>query len=259
MKNTIWRVVGVIIVLASAAGLVAAKILFISQWEIEDTTSLILSLITECVSILITVFIIDAILKREERLRQVRLEQEKQDEYKRIIGNVLGNRLKDLFREISTTYLNFVLKEPAHLSPELNFKDYKDRIEEVLQDIDSLVVAGFRSKPVKFFLVNTKQLSIPEEQILDYQRYCEVLFKQKIQGVIDEFIQRYVSILPDDLRIQIYIIENSIADFIFVTPLQLGHNAPMPTRPDDIIELKRELTKIGESLIGIYEIIEAAS
>ena len=231
----------------------------IFKWSVEDFSSLLINLLTECVSVLVTVFIIDNIMKKREVVEQKKLEQFKKDEYKRILSGVLGNRLRSLFIEISSVYLNFVLKEPATLSSDLDLKDYQVAIIKLLNELDLHVGAGFRSRPIKCYIVNTERLSVPNEQIIDYQQFCESLFKKKIQLEIDKFIQRYISILTEDMKISIYTIENSIANFIFVTPLQHGHKAPIPTTSDDMVILKSEFRKIGGSLLDLYKIIEKAS
>ncbi|OMC94796.1 hypothetical protein, partial [Paenibacillus odorifer] len=224
---------------------------FIIKWSAEDFSSLLVNLLTECLSVLVTVFIIDNIMKKRELAERKRLDQMEKDEYKRILSGVLGNRLRTLFTEISGIYLNFVLKEPATLSVDIDLKDYQVAIIKLLNELDSHVVAGFRSKPITCYIVNPEKISVPDEQIIKYQQFCEFIFKNQIQSQIDKFIQRYISILTDDMKISIYTIENSIANFIFVTPLQHGHEAPMPTTIEDIDILKSEFKKIGGSLLDI--------
>lgn len=253
MKKIFW------IIAVTAISIVLAKTVFISPWTIQDTDSLLGNLLTELISIFITVFLIDRIVKEAEIKKQNEMKKKTEEEYRNLISSVLDNRLRWLFLEISTVYLNFVLKEPAELSREIKLQDYKDNIEGILRNLDKHVIAGFRSKPIKCYIVNENKLKIPDESIVNYQEFCEFIFKSKIQTVIDRFVQRYISVLPEDLKISIYTIENSIDNFVFITPLKMGHKAPMPTTPEDLLTLKHEFKRIGESLLDIYKIIDSTS
>ncbi|MHA0855902.1 hypothetical protein [Paenibacillus sp. CMAA1364] len=253
MKNSFW------IIAVAAISIVIVKTRFISSWTIQDTDSLLGSLLTELISIFITVFLIDRIVKRAEVKKQTKLKEQMEEEYKDLISGVLGNRLRRLFTEVSTVYMNFVLKKPAELSKDIKLHEYKDIIVEILNDLDKHVAAGFRSKPISCYIVDESKMTIPNESIINYQEFCEYIFKAKIQTVIDGFIQRYISVLPEDLKISIYTIENSIDDFVFITPLRIGHKAPMPTTSEDILALKKEFKRIGDSLLDIYQIIDSTS
>jgi hypothetical protein len=47
--------------------------------------------------------------------------------------------------------------------------------------------------------------------------------------------------------------------WIFATPLKFGLKSPMPTTDEDIINLKKEFSIIGNELKNIYHIIQKVS
>jgi hypothetical protein len=232
------------------------KYYFFLGWEESDFSSVCINLATESIGILITIFIINKVLENQKRKDEAKAKSHYDEEYKMLISNVLGNRLKRLFIEISSVYINFIQKEPLTTKSELTLKKYKIGIEDVLSKLDDYIIAGFRSTSISCYIVDEKNVSIPKEQIIGYQEFCEGIFKAKVEHVISEFVQRYISVLPNDLRLSIYTIENSIDTWIFHTALGKGLKAPMPTSAEDIAELKIEFKKIGEELIKIYDVIE---
>lgn len=252
MKQIFW-------IISIALGVLCAVKIFVLGYSDEDTDTTIINLITECISVFITVVIINKIIEKDKAERKAREEAVKKAEYNKTISEVLGNSLTELFGEIFSVYTAFILKEPVSFSGDFSLQNQKEEIERIMENIDDYVNTEFRSKPIKFYLINIKKLTFPnKEQIIEYQEFCERLFKPKILNLIGNFINRYISILPEDLRLSIYTIENSVKSTIFWTPLQFGLSSPINTTQNDIDELKKQLIIIGIALIDIYNIISSA-
>lgn len=244
------------------ATFLSLKVLCIVQFKylngFDDTfkSGLVLNLITEVISILITILIVDVLIKRQEKKEQEKEEALRKREHEKLIKEVLGNKLKDLFKELSSIYINFVTKKPLKLSKEefesKSFVGHKNAIIEILDNLDDYIDSDFRSKPVRTLLA----LGGLSEGTYSYQIFCRRFFKAKIEHVIGKFIERYISILPDDLRISLYKIENAIDDFVFITLEDIGlEDRPMPTSEQDITNLKEQLLIIGSELLYIHKLI----
>ncbi|WP_017756801.1 hypothetical protein [Calidifontibacillus oryziterrae] len=228
----------------------------------DDNTinGIVINLITDGINIVITVLLIDTLMKRHEKAQDKKRSMQKKKEQERLINEIMGNRLSNLFSELSVVYINFIYKKPLHYSEEeMNdiFKKHKEAIDDIIGNVDKYVGAGFRSAPVRTLIIDKNNLSNVnyDETIMSYQDFCYRVFKGKFDYVISGFIRRYISILPEDLRVSIYKIENSIDDFVFVTLLERGLVGPLPTTEEDIVDLKRQLLIIGNELLNIYKII----
>lgn len=221
---------------------------------------LILNLTTEAISILITVLIVDKLLRKQQEKEQAKITKIEKESHEKLIKEIIGNNLTKLFSELSSVYVNFVTKKLLITTKEdQNFSGHERAILDVIENIDDYVRAGFRSKPIKTIFADPSKMNegISGEQLISYQVYCSGVFRSKIEHVIEKFVGRYISILPDDLRKALYRIENSVGDFVFVTVHELGFkNTPMPTREEDIKQLKKQFLIIGQELTYIYKLIK---
>src|SRR5699024_10521270 len=131
-------------------------------------------------------------------------------------------------------------------------------IKNIIENIDKYIGDDFRREKVKTIIADEKPLkTMPTEQIISYQRFCLAVFRAKFENQLNNFIKRYISILPEDLRMNIYSMENSINAFVFITMMELtGQEIEMSTNEYDQKELKRNLLIMGECLIEIYDLIE---
>jgi hypothetical protein len=223
----------------------------------EFFDSFIINLITDSLSILITVLLVGELIKKQEQKEKVEEITRQKKEQEKLINEIMGNRLSKLFNEICSVYINFVLKKPlTTYKRQATYSDRRKAIESIIGNIDNYVVAGFRSKHIETVIVDVKNQLKHVERHIPFQEYCHGVFKSKINYVIGKFVERYISILPDDLRKAIYKIENAIDDFVFVTLYELGFpNTPMPTSDEDILKLKKQLLIIGEQLLYIHDLI----
>jgi|SRR5690625_10365 len=245
-----------IIILLIALGI---KHTVLSGFNMEFYEGLITNIVTEIVSIILTVVIIGNLIKKEEEKEKLSKEKLEKEEYDQLIKNVLGNQLSKLYQELSSTYINFVAKEPLQFGPTgPNFEETDNAIKQLIENIDSYVDKDFRKKEIRAFITEEKEplRKIPTEQTISYQRFCLGIFRAKFEYHIDNFIQRYISVLPEDIRLTLYKMENSIKDFIFVTPLEFtGEEVQMPTNKQDQEKIKNHLLIIGNGLNDIYKLI----
>lgn len=255
-----FRIILVLIAVFLLGVLTAVQYYVFNGFDNNYFNGLILNLSTDAISILITVLIVDQLLKKQERKEEKKVAEQRRIDQERLIKEIIGNSLVNLFSELSSVYINFVTKEPLITKKEnKNFENHEKAIIDIIDNIDEYVGAEFRSYPVKTIIVDASKLSegFPVERIISYQEFCSGVFKSKVNFIIEGFITRYISILPDDLRKALYRIENVIGDFVFVTFYELGFkNQPMPTTENDIEKLKEQLLIIGEDLLYIHSLIK---
>lgn len=238
---------------------ICLKYFLLEQYNVDFFESIVVNVITETISIIVTVVIIGSIIKKEEEKEKIKKEQKKAEEYNYILKDVIGNRLSQLYNELSSTYINFVTKEPLQYGSEGPNMDYAHRaIIDIVGNIDTHVGSDFRSKHVRTIIANKEPLKeMSREQIITYQNFCYGVFKSKYKYHLDKFIQQYISILPENLRLNIYSMENSVNSFVFITMIELtGQEFEMPTSEQEQLEIKHNLTSIGENLIEIYNLIK---
>lgn len=233
--------------LVSIVCLIVIQHLLLTGFDKSFGSSLVANLMIEGISILVTVFIISILLKKHEEQKEMRT-----------INDLIGNKLKLYFCEISGIYINFIKKEPMAISGEnIKLKHFAEDIKNIVHNIDGFVVADFQNTPVRFHFYNGKDLNgIFHLNEIDYQNFCENAFKPKIRWAIGELIHQYISIMPDGLRKSVYSIENAISSVAFETPLQYGIQAPIPVDKGNMTKLKKELLIIGNELLNIYQYIE---
>ncbi|PHF10407.1 hypothetical protein COF84_27205 [Bacillus wiedmannii] len=241
MKKLIGYTVGIIILLS------VIEYVFLSGFDKSAFSTININLITNGLSVLVTVLIVDKLLKKQ---------QEKENE--QLFKKVSSNEYRKFISEISNVYIAFVTKKTITTHGYVaGINDYKVSIEEIIKHMDTYIKAGFRSVPVKVNIVDLKNLEQTfNDQSMSYQVFCEGVFKPKIKHHINQLLNRYISVLPESVRNSILTIENSLDEMIFITPLGLiGNEQPLPTTPEDIIELKKNLEIIGEELLKLIEVI----
>lgn len=223
--------------------------LFLNGFDNNFYNGIVVNAIIETISVVVTVTLINALLKKEEK-----------EKYDNLIKNTLRNQLIKLYSELSGVYINFVQKEPLkHGSEGPDIKNNNEAIQRIIKNIDDYVNDEFTEKNIKTFIANPEypMRKAPEEKVISYQKFCYYFFKPKFQNLIDNYMQKYFKILPTDLMITIYKMENSIKDFSFVTIYEAsGKEEEMKVSEDDLENIKKHLLIIAKSLNHLYELVK---
>jgi len=245
------------------AGLIIIGVLCIIQYsELKGFdenfySSLTVNLITEFFSILITVFVISWMLSKYEEEKEKKTTEKKE---KKIISEMMGNKLEKYFCEISGIYVNFIYKKPITISGEeciegIKSYHYAKEINKIINNIDDLLIRDFQNTNISFYFAYPTIKDAFDIKKIDYQGFCEEIFKPKFKWAVDELIHQYISIMPDGLRESIYRIENATSSSVFKTPLHYGLQVPIPYDEKTMNNLKQELLIIGKELLNVYKYI----
>lgn len=70
--------------------------------------------------------------------------------------------------------------------------------------------------------LNPYDIWSPIYQDIDYDDFCENYFKNGINSNIKDFLNKYITILPSDIRISIFSIIDELSSPIFTPPKKIG-------------------------------------
>lgn len=203
---------------------------------------LIPNFITELLGIIVTIFVVD---------RLVDLNNKKEE--KRILTDVLGNQFQSFVSAMCNEYLYFVLKEPPRTG-DSTLHSFKQTISEILDNMDKYVREDFMLKPIKVLIFNPTDMFKPSEKVVDYQVYCEMNFKANMSKLINEFLGRYISVLPRETRYSIFKISDDLKSNILLTLIPYGISMDMNRGSYDLTALQSPIKSIGKELRSLLEL-----
>lgn len=198
--------------------------------------SLIPNFIADAISVLLSAYVITRLIQRGEERRA------KEKVYK-----ALGKRLDALNNKVAEKYIHFITKKPAKESEQGLINQVKD----LSSNIELYVTANFVREGVKVFSYQPGQttdiFNSVTEEIWSYQKFC-YSFKKQIKESLDEFISRYISLLPEDLRENLFIIDDLLMTGIFVTPLEFGIELDISNAQIKEEDFQKVLSELGEEI-----------
>ena len=192
---------------------------------LDFASALIPNFLTEILGIFVTLLVV-------ERL----FEYYRKKEEKSMMNQVVGNQLKAFVSKITTGYIHYVTKNPNSAN-----------LDEIINSISKYVTRDFFKQPVKVIQINPADLFKPIEKLIDYQVFCEH-FKENISKQITEFLGRFITVLPKDIRYSIFKISDLLHDNMLITTLQYGFALDMNRVDIDHEHLQTVLKEIGEEI-----------
>ncbi|MBH0229092.1 hypothetical protein [Halobacillus yeomjeoni] len=201
------------LILLFTAGIIGIMLVlqfFFSDLDKDFWISLIPNFIADMIGILITSYIIAVLLQRSEEKKA------KEKAYK-----LTGNRYKGLISTIGSNFVHVNTGKPygsKHINPE---QEMKSQIKDVVDNIETYI-------PHENF-IQYKKINIlfidGTEKTIDYQRFCKQA-KNEIEPIFEQFINRYIGFLPDDLRESLLNVEILISKILVTSSIDfnLGHN-----------------------------------
>lgn len=202
------------------------------------------NIIITILGLLLSISIIDKLLKRKKLLDD-----------KSVIKDILGNKYQEFVSEISNIFLYYVLKESPSLEGGITIVTFNKLINEVILNLDDYVNEVFIFKPIKTMSFNPDNIWNPTYQEIDYHDFCEQYFKNGINNIIKDFLGKYITILPPDIRISIFTIKDELSSLVFTSPKTLGIQLNKNNIKVDIDSLKIVIKKIGIEIEKLQKVM----
>ncbi|MEC0668520.1 hypothetical protein P8864_22045 [Priestia flexa] len=219
-----------------------------SDVNAEFGLSLIPNFIADMIGILISSYIIAVLLQRSEEKKT------KEKVYK-----MLGRKHLTMVDIMAQKYVHFITKNPCSVKGDesIAHQDLIEQVRNVRENISQYVQDDFLRKNVKVLAIgqagNYKSIfDMFEEQMWSHQQFCHH-FKHEMKNLLNLFISKYISVLPDDLREILFSIEDLMESGAFVTPLDHGINMQMNNvdfKKEDFINI---LVELGTEILSLME------
>ncbi|MFP7255917.1 hypothetical protein [Terribacillus saccharophilus] len=191
---------------------IAGTLLFVlfnlpEQNSLSVGESLLPNFIADLIFIPITVFLITWFLNKAEvkRTRQESFE-------------MLGLIQIHLFKKIAKLYIHLITRESFsstidNSGTDVDYMNLKEELKGIYMNIDSYVNEDFYDRNIEVTIIRGEdQISVTSLEHLVIGQTTTfrfiTLFKDEIRGELDSFIQKYMSIVPLDLREKLTRMEN---------------------------------------------------
>lgn len=122
-------------------------------------------------------------------------------------------------------------------------------------NLDDYIDEDFIFKPIKIMSLNPSDIWKPNYQEIDYDDFCEDYFKNGINNRITDFLGKYITILPSDVRISIFIIIDELNSPIFTFPKKLGIKLNKDNTKIDTDSFKKVIKNIAIEIEKLQKII----
>jgi len=231
-----------------------------TQYFVEGLTktfwlSLIPNVIIDCLFILIASYFIAFLLQKSQEKR-----------VKNKVYKMLGKRYEKMIMNIAKDYITFLTKKPSKIADDIfNMADIKRQLKGIYTNTQDYVKSDFLRSGID---VNIVDNTIKTGNIFDnvketkwsVQQYT-YYFKQKNSKEIDEFISKYISVLPDELRESLFRIEDTLQSGIFTTGIEFGLTIDTSNAvfsPDEFALVFKELGEDIYFLLTYFEDMQEA-
>lgn len=219
--------------------------------DLSFLESLNTNIIATLIGISVTVLLIDRLLVIHQERENIR-----------VLKNVLGNQYMGFISRISDSYLTFVLKQAPMTEVEnkkhmvyatLEIGEFIDVTKKVVDDIDVYVNRDFMQRPIiiKQLLSDRIQIVKAVDVPINYQVFCERYFKQTIEAEINQFLGRYITILPNQIRKHIFKIDDLLKSGLFATSLSTGIN--LEEVRIEVKSMQEVLENLGKELLSLQK------
>lgn len=195
--------------------------------------SIIINLISDAIMLITTIFILERLIRDHYEKLEVSSE-------KIIYLNTLNNRHALLVAQLEKTFVHFITKVPEPLD-----------VEKLFLSLNEIVKEDFISS--KYKIMKLKQDSIFEytEHVVSYQHFCKYYFKDKIEELIENYLGRYIAIIPGEVLASLFKIENQLKSNMLVVPEDFGLQLDVSHADFNPEDFRVVLTTIGEEIVKL--------
>lgn len=219
--------------------LIVCQLTLFTGFDKNIMESLNINFLTEILGVIFTFFIVERLLSIHEMNAK-----------RNFVKIVIQNEYKQLINKISQLYITFVTKNPPQTNEKYN--TLKDVVAKTIKEIDDHVHSNFIRNNIKVLKPVLKNGGIEAvEEVFDYQHYC-VAFKGTTKNIIDNFLLKYISRLPDDIVSKLSNINNILLGNIFSTALDSGLNKDISNATFNPEHFKEPLKELGNHLLDLY-------
>ncbi len=222
--------------------------------------SLIPNFIADTINIVLTAYVITYLLRKGEEKRA-----------KDKVNKMLGKRYNNMIQAICINYIHFTTKPVEHLdvseqhllSARKNIAVLKRELQEVIDDIDRFINKDFiiHSSNVRVKHSTGPSMYKYFDEFWDHYQFA-YFFKSLAKNDLDKFTSKYISVLPDDLKENLFSLEDMFLDeSVFLTPIEHGTGMQeiSPTSKDNLEHHKEVLKEMGIILMFLISYFEEVS
>ncbi|WLR44117.1 hypothetical protein LC087_08525 [Bacillus carboniphilus] len=204
--------------------------------------SFIPSIIIDGIFILIASYLISYLLKKNEKRKT-----------KEKVYRMLGTRYEIMIMNFAKDYITYITKEPSEVSKGINnIQGIKSQVKSINSDLDNYVQADFFKKGIKVLLldnrINTGNIFDNfREQVWSVPQYTNY-FKQRHSKEIDAFINRYISVIPEELRERLFKVEDTLQSEVFTTGSEHGLPIDLSKATFNLKDLSKSIGELGQDI-----------
>lgn len=228
---TIYIVLSILILLS-----LVVQFWFFDGISYNFLSSLMPNFTITLVGIFISVFVIDKLLEKD------RIKKSKDT-----IINALDNQYQEFVMKLSLDLLTFVLKHSPQFDINSPIGSLNEVTTKIINNSEEYIKSDFFKKDYTISIPNSNNYFKPISHQMNYQDYCEI-FKSNMNNQISEFLNRYISILPEDIKISILIISNQLKSGLLQTGKQFGIVIDMTNAEFDLEKYTKVIKKIAIEL-----------
>ncbi|QSX18466.1 hypothetical protein [Priestia megaterium] len=212
--------------------------------------SLVPNIIADMLSIIVATYIIGILLQKNEEKKS-----------KARVYKMFGKRFENMTISIGKDFVNFVTKKPCSLKGDPNnVNDLLDQIQHFNNNPQLYIDENFLRKNIKVLHVDN---SVHTGNIFDMFKELEVkfqdftiYFKDKVSKSLSEFVTKYISVLPDELREKIFKVEDILLSDIFLTYQDLNIQLNTESAKFDPNQVGETFKELGEEIYGLITFFE---
>lgn len=207
--------------------------------------SLIPNVITDLIGIIVATYIINILLNK----KQVRDEKSKAYE-------MIGKKYEGVVINISRLYINGLKREPVTTPNEVgDVQHYLEQMNNLINSIEFYVDENFYSNLIHIIYVdwqkNTSDINQKiENRYLDRLDYTD-LFKNEANVHLERFITKYLSVLPNELRELLFLLENNLQSGVLMNPKVYGLHVNLSLIKFDVEEYRVYYRELGITIIRL--------
>lgn len=207
--------------------------------------SMIPNLITDLLGIIVATYIINILLKKKQE------RDEKSKAYK-----MVGGKFEALIFGIANMYINLLTRESIEWKKEgINTEQAKGKIEQMIKNIYLYIDEDFLIQKVAFTIYNPNNKSIDltrrfETHVADRVDYVDYFISESTKD-LNTFITKYISVLPEELRELLFLLENNFQSNVLTSPKKLDIFINLHSIKIDVEDFKNCYTEIGSTLIRL--------
>ncbi|WP_078430472.1 hypothetical protein [Alkalihalobacterium alkalinitrilicum] len=173
----------------------------------EFYQGLIVSLIVEIVGIIAVVYLIDQLIKRHE-------EESKWETF----NHLTRLKYKYFVQKLAQNYVHVIKKKPPN---GLEVKD--EELHEIIDNINKYIGPNFVNEKILVYKFNPSNIYEPLNEYWNYSKFVFSI-KREMNEEITKFLNRYLTLLPVEIRDSIYTIDDLLLNGVFFSTFEIGYD-----------------------------------